>query len=142
MNQSHLPRLLINLLFMLVAATFFAGVLRAFAPARAALVNDNLAQTTALPTSTSLVDFPSPGPALTLPPASSLPPPTRDATSLPTSAPTDTSTPLADTEVYPDLDEEPIYITDMTGIIALGILMVVVVLVGMAWGVRNPGKNK
>jgi hypothetical protein len=141
MNQSNLPRMLINLLFMLVVAFFFAGVLRAFVPVRAALVIDNLAQTTSLPTSTSMVDFPSPGPTLTPPPASSLPPPTSDATLLPTPAPTDTSTPPADGEEYPDLDEEPIFITDMTGIIALGILMVIVVLVGLAWGVRNYGKD-
>jgi len=140
MNQSHLPRTLINLLFILVVTTFLAGVLRAFEPAQAALVLDTPTQATGLPTSTSISEFPSPGSTPTPPPASLLPPPAGEATLIPTPAPTATA--QAEGETSPDLDERPLYISDMTGIIALGILMVVVVLVGVAWGRYSFNKNK
>jgi hypothetical protein len=136
MNQSHLPRSLVILLFILVAATFFVGILHSFIPAHAAVVLDDLAPRVDLSTATSNADFPSPGPTPTPSPASLLPPPIGEATSLPTPAPTVTDTTQADGELNSDLDEEPLYISDMTGIIALGILMVIVVLVGVAWGGR------
>jgi hypothetical protein len=136
MNQAHLPRSLVILLFILVAATFFVGILRSFMPAHAAVVLDNLTSKVDLSAATSNADFPSPGPTPTPPPAAQLPTPIGENTSLPTPAPTVTNTMQADGELSSDLAEEPLYISDMTGIIALGILMVVVVLVGVAWSGR------
>lgn len=129
MNHTHLPRSLIILLFILVGVTFFVGTLHTFAPARAATVLADLA-----PTSTSMADFPPPGPTPTPPPASLLPPPTEDATLLQTPPPTYTPNPTA-------LPDYTIY-ADTTGVIALAILLVVVVLVGMAFGQHNRSRKK
>jgi len=165
MTQSHLPRALFTLLFILVAVTFLVGILHAFVPARAVVVLDTPAQNTNLPTSTSTADFPSPGPPLTPPPASLLPPATGaatliptppltsaatslmppatpSATLIPTPASTFTDTPQAAAAESSGQVPEPIYISDMTGVTALGILMVVVVLVGITWGGRNFRKKK
>ena len=129
MNRNHNPRSLVILLFILVAGTFIVGTLRTFAPARAATVLSDLA-----PTSTSMADFPPPGPTSTPPPASLLPPPTGEATSEPTPPPTYTLNPTA-------LPDYTVY-ADTTGVIALAILLVVVVLVGMAFGQRNLRRKK
>ena len=142
MTQSHLPRALFTLLFILVGVTFLVGIMRAFVPARAVVVLDTPAQNINLPTSTSTADFPSPGPPLTPPPASLLPPATPEETLIQTSAPTVTNTPRAAVAESSEQASEPIYISDMTGVTALGILMVVVVLVGITWGGRNFRKKK
>jgi len=121
MNQTHLPRSLIILLFILVAATFFVGTLLTFAPAQAAIVLEDRSHRADLssidkdlsPNSTSIADFPPPGLTPTPPPVTLLP------------------TPI-DNTIY----------ADTTGIIALVILMVVVVLVGLVFGGRNPRKKK
>jgi hypothetical protein len=133
MNQPHLPRSLIILLFILVAVTFFVGTLRTFAPALAAPGLEDMSQKADLPstneimlTSTLIANFPPPGPTWTPPPASLLPPPTVEETFMPTPAPTPT----------PILILEKGY-ADTTGIIAMGILLVVAILIGMAWGGRG-----
>ena len=121
MNQTHLPRLLIILLFILVAATFFVGTLLMFAPAQAATVLEDRSHIADLSStdkdlpqnSTSIADFPPPGLTPTPHPVTLLEPPTDDT-------------------IY----------ADTTGIIALAILMVVVVLVGLVLGGGNPLKNK
>jgi hypothetical protein len=113
MNHTHLPRPLVIVLFILVAGFFFVGTLRAFIPAHA------LSNATVTPTVTLVLKTPSTTPAE----------PENEALS-PT--PTVTSTPQADNTVY----------ADTTGIISLAILMVVVILVGMAWGGRRPRKKK
>jgi hypothetical protein len=104
MNHTHLPRSFVILLFILVAASFFFGITRAFTPAHAVSVA-NATPTPALSTT-----------------------PTESETEK--QSPTPTSIP------------EPLYFSDMTGIIALGILMVVVILIGVAWGIRHPNRNK
>ena len=142
MTQSHLSRALFTLLFILVGVTFLVGILHAFVPARAVVVLDSPAQNINLPTSTSTADFLSPGPPLTPPPASLLPPATPEETLIPTPAPTVTNTPQAAVAESSEQAPEPIYISDMTGVTALGILMVVVVLVGITWGERNFRKKK
>ncbi|HEX7621751.1 MAG TPA: hypothetical protein VF359_11220 [Anaerolineales bacterium] len=135
MNHPHLPRALIILLFFLMVATFFVGTLRTFASAQAAAVLDDRAPTTGLlsvdknlaaaPTSTTMI--PTSGHTLT-------PPPTKVATSMPTpvSTPTPTAAPIT----------EQIYVTDMTGIIALTILLVVVILVGVTLSGRTSWNKK
>jgi len=142
MNKIHLPRAPIILLFILVAVTFFVGTLLTFASAHAATVLDVFSQKAVLPsvaktetpTNTSTSNFPSPGPTLTPLPTSLLPPPTTSATSMPTPPPT--LTPTAAPIPAPE------YYSDMTGIIALVILLVVVMLVGMTWGGLNPVKKQ
>jgi len=131
----QLPRSFIILLSILIAVTFFVGSLRTFASAQAATVLDNLTYKTdrlssvrgLIPTSVSS-DFPSLGPTPTPPSASLLPPAATDAPLMQTPAPTLTPTvsPIPKTEY-----------ADTTGVIALGILMVVVVLIGIIWGERN-----
>jgi hypothetical protein len=135
MNHPHLPRALIILLFFLMVATFFVGTLRTFASAQAVVVLDDRAPTTGLlsvdknlavaPTSTTMI--PTPGHTLT-------PPPTKVATSMPTpaSTPAPTAAPIT----------EQIYVTDMTGIIALAILLVVVILVGVTLSGRTSWNKK
>ncbi|MCX6034480.1 MAG: hypothetical protein NTV38_05830, partial [Chloroflexi bacterium] len=137
MNHTHLPRSLVILLFILVASTFFMGTLRAFVPVRAAIVLDDLAQKADLPTSTSIADFPTPGPTPTPPPPSLLPPPTDGGPFMPTPPPTYTPMPTA----IPTPLSKKVY-ADTTGIIALAIFMVVVILVGVAWGGRSSWKKK
>jgi hypothetical protein len=127
MNQTHLPRSLIILLFILVAVTFFVGTLRTFASAQAATVLDDLTQKADLPTSTSIADFPTPSPT-----------PTDGGPFMPTPPPTYTPMPTA----IPTPISEQEYVADMTGIVGLAILMVVVMLVGVAWGGRSPWKKK
>ena len=164
MSQNHLPRSLIILLFFLVAVTFFVGTLRTFAPAHAAIVLENLAQKADLPsadkiipTSTSIADFPSLGPTPTPSPTSFLPPPTGDAIFMPTPPPTFTPMATPPTSFLPPPTGDAIFnptppptftpmatpipeqgYADTTGIIALAILLVVVILVGLAWGGRRP----
>jgi hypothetical protein len=125
MNHPHLPRALIILLFFLVAVTFFVGTLRTFASAHAAAVLDDRAQTTGLLSADKNL---APAPALT----TIIPAPRQTLTPSPTevatSKPTPTAAPIT----------EQIYITDMTGIITLAILLVVVILVGVTWGGRTP----
>jgi hypothetical protein len=145
MNHSHLPRSLIILLFILVAVTFFAGTLRTFAPAQAAPVLEELTQKTGLlsadgalaPTPTSTGNFPLPGPTLTPLPPSLLPPLTDGGPFMPTPPPTYTPMPTA----IPTPISKTVY-ADTTGIIALAILMVVVVLVGVFLGGRNPREKE
>jgi hypothetical protein len=141
MNHSRLARALIILLFILVSVTFFTGTLRTFALARAAPVLDErdantglqLAEVVAI-TVTSTTSFLTPG-STPIPPvatvlASPTPVETIEATPAPT--PTPTATPVP----------EPEYITDMTGILALGILLVVVILVGITWGAASTRKKR
>jgi hypothetical protein len=127
MNHNHLPRLLVTLLLILVAGTFFVGTLRAFVPGRAGAVMDDLVLKADLPTATSVAGFSTPGPTPTLLSESLLPSPTEEEAPLPT--PVATSAPV-DHTVY----------ADTTGIIALAILLVVVVLVGTILGERKPKK--
>jgi hypothetical protein len=110
----QLPRSFIILLSILIAATFLVGTLLTYASAQAA-------------------DFPLLGSTPTLPSISLLPPPANDAPSMQTPSPTltPTASPIS-TTVY----------ADTTGIIALGILMVVVVLIGIIWGERSLLKKK
>ena len=61
---------------------------------------------------------------------------------IPTLVPTVTNTPQAAVTESSEQTPEPIYVADMTGVTALGILMVVVVLVGITWGGRNFRKKK
>lgn len=120
MNQTHLPRSLIILLFILVVATFFVGTLLAFAPAQAATVLEDRSHRADLSStdkdlpqnSTSIADFPPPGLTPTPPPVSLLPDP-------------------IDNTIY----------ADTTGIIALAILLVFVVLFGLVLGGRTPRKK-
>jgi hypothetical protein len=137
MNHSHLPRSLVILLFILVAGTFFVGTLRAFIPAQAGIVMDDLALKADLSTSTSTTGFPPPGPTPTPLPASLLPPPTDAATLMPTPPPTDIPEPTALPTPVPYT-----HYADTTGIIALAILLVVVVLVGTLLGERRPRQKK
>jgi hypothetical protein len=125
MNHTHLPRSLVILIFILVVGTFVAGTLRAFVTARAAIEMDDLAQRVDLPTSTLIVEFPTPGLTPTPLPASLLPPPTDSL------IPTEIPTPV-DHTVY----------ADTIGIIALAILLVVVVLIGTVLGERKPRRKK
>jgi hypothetical protein len=127
MNHNHLPRLLVTLLLILVAGTFFVGTLRAFVPGHAGAEMDDLVLKADLPTMSSVAGFLAPGPTPTLLPESFLPSPTVEGTPLP--APAATST-LVDHTVY----------ADTTGIIALAILLVVVVLIGTILGERKPKK--
>jgi hypothetical protein len=138
MNQPHLPRWLVILLFVVVTVTFFIGTSRTFIRAHAAFVLDEMAQKANPPSengftliSTATVDLPSLLPTPTPPPTSLLPPPTDAATLMPTPAPTPTPTPIPNSGY-----------ADTTGIIALAFLMVVVMLVGMVLGGRGPGKEK
>ncbi|HEX7540522.1 MAG TPA: hypothetical protein VF352_00205 [Anaerolineales bacterium] len=125
MNHTHLPRSLIILLFILVAVTFFVGTLRTFTPAHA------VSNATGTPTVTLVLKTPS-----TTPPESE--------SETPVSTPTATNLSQADSDENFTLTPipEPEYVADMTGIIGLAILMVVVMLVGVAWGGRSPWKNK
>ncbi|MCX6039069.1 MAG: hypothetical protein NTW99_14535 [Chloroflexi bacterium] len=140
MKPNQISHSIFILVLALIVVTFLVGTLRTFAPAHAATVLEDLAQKADLPsadritpTSTSIADFPSLRPTPTPPPTSLLPPPTDDATSMPTPAPTLTPTATA-------IPTPPS--ADTTGIIALAILMVVVMLVGMAWGGRSPRMKK
>ena len=128
MNHPHLPRALIILLFILVAGTTLVGSLRSFALAQAAEVIENSSQNGQ---SAAVAQAPTPTPT-TKPSVNS---PTRASiltTPTSTATLTPTSTPIP----------EPIYVTDMTGIITLGILLVVVILVGVTWGGRRVPKKK
>lgn len=143
MNPSRLPRTLIVLLFILVAITFLVGTLRSFASAQAAVILEDASQTgprsgdAPAPTLTPTLNILTPPPTFTPLPASLLPPATPVETSMPTPEPTVTLTPTATPSPPPKL-----YITDMTGIVSLGILLVVVILVGVTWGERNLRRNK
>ena len=137
MNHTHLPHSLVILLFILVAGTFFVGTLLTFASAHAAIVLEDPAPKADLPTSTSVAVFPTPGPTLTPLPASLLPPPTGEAIFMPTPPPTYTPVPTA----IPTPISHTVY-ADTTGIIALAILLVVVVLIGTVLGERKPRQKK
>jgi hypothetical protein len=125
MNQSHFPRLLISLLFILVALTFMAGILRAFSPVHA-VSTANIS-----PMVTLYINTPSASPVESESETPFLLP-TAMATNQPDSDAGSSSTPI------PEED----FLTDMTGIVSLGILMVVVILVGVAWGGRDSRKKK
>ena len=141
MNHMQHSRIFIILLSILIAVTFFVGSLHTFTSAQAATVLDDLAPKTGLsstnreliPTSTSAADLPPLGPTPTPPSASLLPPPATDAPLMPTLAPTltPTASPIS----------KKLY-ADTTGVIALGILMVVVVLIGIILGERSLLKKK
>jgi hypothetical protein len=141
MNRPHLPRPFVILFFILVVGFFFIGTLRVFIPAHA-LSNTTVTPVTVTSTVTLALKAVSTTPAE--PENESLgstPVVTNTGqagskveftpTPIPTN-PTPTPTPVP----------EPVYIADMTGIIALAILMVAVILVGMAWGGRRPRKKK
>jgi hypothetical protein len=144
MNHPRLPRALIILLFILVAGTTLAGSLRSFASAQVADDIEDSSQNgqsaaaaqapTLTPTTRSILGSPTLAPTLTAPTATLLPSPTGTATPTPTTAATlaPTSTPIP----------EPVYITDMTGIVTLGILVVVIILVGVTWGGRRVPRKK
>jgi hypothetical protein len=121
MNQTHLPRSLIILLFILVAVTFFVGTLRTFTPARA------VSNATLTPVVTLALKTPS----------TMLAEPENETMG---STPTVTNTGQADGDESfaptPTLISGTVY-ADTTGIIALAILMVVVMLVGVALGARS-----
>jgi septal ring-binding cell division protein DamX len=130
MNHTHLPRPLVIVLFILVVGFFFIGTLRAFIPAYA------VSNATVSPAATLVLNTPSATPAepenetLGSAPAATN---TGQAGSEEGFTPTPTPTPTPiDNTVY----------ADTTGIIALATLMVVVILVGMAWGGRHPRKKK
>gem|GEM_PF-1780144 len=144
MNHPRLPRSLIILLFILVAGTTLAGSLRSFASTQAADDIEGSSQNgqsaaavlapTLTPTTRSTLGSPTLAPTITAPTATLPPSPTGSATPTPTTAATlaPTSTPMP----------EPVYITDMSGIITLGILVVVVILVGVTWGGRRVPRKK
>jgi len=131
MNNTRLSRPLIIIPFILVAGTFIVGTLRSFTPAFA-LAN-------ATPTFTLIA---TPTITLVLTKASTLPAEPANGTLSPT--PTATGTAEAESEQVftPTPAPLPEFITDMTGIITLAVLMVVVILVGVAWGGRLPHKKK
>ena len=144
MNHIHLPRSLYIPLFILVACPFIFGTLRSFTPAHAAPVLEDLtnkadqpsARINVTPTYTSIANTPNLGPTPTstpLPPC--ILPPTDDATSMPTPAPTPSPTATP----YPILESA---YADTVIITVMAILMVVVILVGMAWGIRSQRKKK
>ncbi len=128
MNHTQLPRPLVIVLFILVIGFFLIGTLRAFIPAHA------LSNATVTPTVTLALKTPSTTPVepenealgSTLAVTN-----TRQAGSEEIFTPTPNPTPI-DKTVY----------ADTTSIIALAILMVVVILVGIAWGGRRPRKKK
>lgn len=115
MNHPHLPRSFIILFILLVVAVFSIGTLRAFTPAHA------VASGTVTPLITLQINIPPATPSVTPPELES-----ETLISTPTATILGTPTPV------------PKYFTDMTGIIALAFLMVVVILVGVAWGGRIP----
>jgi len=127
MNHTHHPRSLIVLLFILVAVTFFVGTLRAFTPAHA------VSNATVTPTTPLVLKTPSTTPA-------------ESESETPVFTPTVTNTGQADSDENFTPTRTPIpeqeYVADMTGIVGLAILMVVVMLVGVAWGGRSPWKKK
>jgi heme/copper-type cytochrome/quinol oxidase subunit 2 len=117
MNQIHLPRSLLILIFVVIAATFIFGTLRAFSSANAAASGTNLQSEGGNPALAPTIT-----PGLTPTPPPSL-------------------LPAADSNI-PNPTPGPIYIADTTGIIALVILLVFVMLVGMIWGVRGDRNGK
>jgi len=128
MNQTHLPRLLVIVLFILVAGFFFVGTLRAFIPAQA------LSNATVTPMDT-----------LALKTVSTTPAEPENETLGSTPVVTNTGQAGSEEGFTPTPNPTPIDKTvyaDTTGVIALAILMVVVILVGMAWGGRRPRKKK
>jgi hypothetical protein len=120
MNQSHFPRWLAILLFLLVAGTLFIGISQTFTRARAAFVSSDNAQEANL-------SFRDPLPAG--------PSPTFTGEATGSTTPQATFTPTATPIPNPGY-------ADTTGIIALGLLMVVVMLVGMLWAWRTSQKKK
>lgn len=127
MNHIHLPRPLVNSLFILVVASFFVGTFRAFTPARA------VSNATFTPTST-----------LVLITASFTPvePENETLGSTPAFITTAPAGSNGSHPPNPTLAPAPESSADMTGIIALGILMVFVILVGMVWGGRSSYRKK
>ncbi len=113
-KNKSIPALILGLIILL----FIAGVLRAFSPARAAAT----AAVSPTPGSTGL-------PPTVSPVSSEIPTGTGTTTPLPTLAVTDTPVPV-------------LVSADTTGIIALAIVVVVITLVGLAWGARGyPAKK-
>ena len=127
MPHTHLPRSIIILLVILVAVSFFIGTLRAFTPARAVAI------ASATPTSTLV---------LTKPSSTAAEPENESLGSTPSVANTTQAASSENITPIPSPTPEPEYIADMTGIIALGILMVFVILVGMIWGEFSLRKKK
>jgi hypothetical protein len=119
MNNHHLPRALVVLLFILLILTFLAGTLQAFVPVNAALQANTAAQVA----------------TLYLLPATS---------ELSTSSPAEESTqPAEEEEEIPSPTPDVAALTaDTTGVIALAILLVVIVLVGTILGERKPHKAR
>ena len=143
------PRTFVILLCVLVAVTIFIGTMHSFLPAQAAPVSNERAaiidgisggrQVASLSTSTA--SLPPPISTLSPPSGSILPLPTGVVTSMvtpgstPSLGPTPSLIPTHTPVSVPAAAD--IYITDMTGIIALTILLVFVIVVGVAWGVRT-----
>jgi hypothetical protein len=126
MNQTHLPRFLFVPLILLIVATFFIGTVRTFIPVHAR------SNAMVIPAVTQISKTPSTTPdktAVTTPVATSM-------ESSSGSADIDTGVTPTPTE---EIDQG---YADTTGIIALAILMVVVILVGVAWGGRKSRMNK
>jgi hypothetical protein len=136
MKPAHNSRWIAILILFLIIVTFLVGILRAFSSARAALVSDpgdsliHLIPAGMNPTLTPPATYG--GTSLTPGYTPQFPPGPTD-TVMPTPAPTLTPMPL------------PVPITpsaDTTGIIGLAILLVVITLVGLAWGGGGPRGKK
>ena len=117
MNEHRFPRLITIGLIALIVLTLLAGTLRAFAPARAVSAAPGRALS---------------GAAVLAPTA------TRSGTPagrIPTPTPTPTATPApAPTPAFRS--------ADTSGIIGMSVLMVAIVLFGVLWGARKPGRKK
>ncbi len=127
MSHTHLPRPLFIFLFIMIFASFIVGVFRAFTTARAVSIG------TLTPTS-----------SLILVTASITPQEFENETlgsALSVTPTSQTVNPVSDVS-NPSPSNGSGYATDMTGIIAMGILMVFVILVGMAWGEMGFRKKK
>jgi hypothetical protein len=123
MAHSHPPFSIIILLFFLIAGTFFVGTLQTFNPTRAAMNLIALQDDTIAPPTDGASES---HPDMTILISSYQ---TGEETLEPTMALT--ATPLA--SAVPDMGY-----AGTTGIFALGILVVLVILVGLVWGSRSP----
>lgn len=136
MKPAHTSHWIAILILPLIVVTFLAGTLRAFSSARAALVSDpgNPVNSLTLPAMDPTLTPPATYDGTSLPPGPTPQSPLGPTdTLMPTPAPTLTLTPIS----------APIPASaDTTGIIALAILLVVITLVGLAWGGGGPRRNK
>ena len=136
MKSAHASRWIAILILSLIVVTFLAGTVRAFSSVQAALLSDPGDPVNSLTP-------PDMNPTLT-------PPATYDGTSLPAGptpqlplGPTDTLMPTPAPTLTPTPLPAPIPASaDTTGIIALAILLVVITLVGLAWGGGGPRRNQ